>query len=58
MKDLKQKWSSSSSMVMNPTSTHENTGSIAGLNQWVKTSGIAVSYVQVQVGSHIAVAVV
>ena len=28
---------------MNPTRTHEDAGSIPGLNKWVKDSGIALS---------------
>ena len=40
----KQKRSSRfGSAVMNPTSTHEDTGSIPGPSQWVKGSGVAKS---------------
>ena len=42
-----------------PARLHENAGSIPGLTQWVKGSGVAVSFSmsQMQLASHVAVAV-
>ena len=46
LKKKKRKSSHGGSAVMNPTSTHEDTGSIPGLAQWIKEgSGVVMSCV-------------
>ena len=55
-KELKKKGGSSpcGSVVTNPTSIHENAGSIPDLTQWVKESGIDLSCVGCRHGSDLA----